>query len=610
MIEGEQQQRSQRLHVRMPCQIDIDGRETDGFSNNLSATGMYVCVPHEALGAKAPAVGDHVPLRFRLPDQIKEIEVGTEVVWVVPDGTSACAEPAIGLGVRITSCSEEATKHLTEFVHDFRHTVMVLTSERDELLPVQQALADGYRVISCRTAEEAIEKLATETVAVLVTDQHMLDTEAREPFHRLLQRLPHSQIIELFVGDRPNADDQREFLALGRLVHHVGVPIDVGELQKVVRRAVDIHAIEMEKELLRIELDRANHKLRRENAYLRHRVPGSHGFENILGHSVSLQRALEQLERVRQTDVTVHIAGETGTGKELVARALHANGPRAQGPFVAQNCAGLTETLLQSTLFGHRRGAFTGADRDRPGVFQQAHGGTLFLDEVAELSPTTQAVLLRALEFGEITPVGASEPVSVDVRIISATHQDLWERVRAGQFRDDLHFRLMVVTVELPPLRKRIGDIPLLTQHFLELHSQHYDKHILGFAPETMAILERYTWPGNIRELENEVERVVVLADPDDKILPELLSEHILTSVGVKADIGGDKVLPQPLDGNIELARRFLSSGRSLDDVLNSLQSSILVEALTQAGGNQSRAAQQLGIPRQTLHSRMRRYGL
>ncbi len=610
MVQSEQQQRSQRLQVRMPCKLSFGGRATEGFSNNLSTSGVFVCVAPEAFGAETPTAGDRGLVRFRLPDQTKEIEVGTEVVWVLPDDTKACAKPALGLGMRITSCSKEATGHLAEFVRDFRHTVMVLTSGCDEVIPMQKALANNYRVVPCRTAEEALERLATETVAVLVTDQNMLDTEERGPFHHLLRRLPHAQIIELFTGDRPNANDQREFIALGRLVHHVGVPIDVIELQKVIRRAVDIHSIEMEKELLRIELDRLNQKLRRENAYLRHRVPGSHGFEGILGHSVSLQRTLEQLERVRLTDVRVHIAGETGTGKELVARALHANSPRAQGPFVAQNCAGLTETLLQSTLFGHRKGSFTGAEHDRPGVFTQANGGTLFLDEVAELSPATQAILLRVLESGEITPVGASEPVRVDVRIISATHQDLWERVRAGQFRDDLHFRLMVVMVELPPLRERIGDIPLLAQHFLELHCLHYDKHVGGFAPETMEILESYNWPGNIRELENEIERLVVLADAGDKIRPELLSEHVLTSVGIKTEIGGDRVLPAPLQESTEFARRLLDSGRGLDDVIDSLQTSILVEALKQSGGNQSRAAQQLGIPRQTLSSRMRRYGL
>ncbi len=610
MVDGGQQQRSQRLHVRMPCQLTIDGRTIDGFSANVSTSGAFVCVTRGALGPRTPSAGDRVAVRLQLPDPRPTIAIGTEVIWVVPDETNACAEPAIGLGIRITSSSTEAATQLAEFVRDYRHTVMVLTSGLPELLPIREALSDHHRAVFCRSAEDALASLATETVAVLITDQAMFETLGRGPFHQLLQKLPHAQIVELFTDSRSDAGGQREFLSLGRLVHRVSMPIEVAELKKVIRRAVDIHSMEMEKELLHIELGRANHRLRRENAYLRHRVPGSHGFESILGHSVALHRALEQLERVRQTDVTVHIAGETGTGKELVARALHNNGPRAQRPFVAQNCAGLTETLLQSTLFGHRRGAFTGADHDRPGVFQQADGGTLFLDEVAELSPATQAVLLRALESGEITPVGAAEPVRVDVRIISATHQDLWERVHSGQFRDDLHFRLMVVTVELPPLRARLGDIPLLAQHFLELHCLHYDKRVAGFTPEAMEILERYTWPGNIRELENEVERGVVLGDAGDKIRPELLSRHLLTSVGVTLDSEPGASAPPTLDEDAEWVRRLLRDGRGIDEVMDSLNVAILVEALTQASGNQSRAAQRLGIPRQTLNSRMRRYGL
>ncbi len=309
---------------------------------------------------------------------------------------------------------------------------------------------------------------------------------------------------------------------------------------------------------------------------------------------------VDQLERVRRSDATVHVHGETGTGKELVARALHSGGPRKHAPFVAQNCAGLSESLLQSLLFGHKKGAFTGADKDFQGVFQQADRGTLFLDEVAELSATVQAALLRALQSGEITPVGARAPVKVDVRVISATHKDLREEVRGGRFREDLYFRLVVIPIRLPSLRERSGDIPLLAMHFLDLHCELKGKNIRGFSGDAMRALERYPWPGNVRELENEIERLVVLTDDQQKVPLELLSPHLRQGAGPAAA----PTPPAEADGFV------VPAGLDYDRAVASLERALVEEALRQAGGNVSQAARALGMERSRLAKLRDRLGL
>jgi Nif-specific regulatory protein len=355
----------------------------------------------------------------------------------------------------------------------------------------------------------------------------------------------------------------------------------------------------VENERLNQKLERLNERLLRENRYLRQRLVGFDGFEHIIGKSVQLRSALAELARVRLTEATTHIQGETGTGKELVARALHFGGPREKGPFIAQNCAGVAETLIQSTLFGHRRGSFTGADRDHPGVFQAAHKGSLFLDEVAELSPAVQASLLRALQEGEVMPLGASHPVKVYVRFISASHTDLRDEVLRGQFREDLYFRLMVISIRLPALRERLGDIPVLAQHFLDLHCERHRKDIPGFTVAAMAVFEEHRWPGNIRELENEVERLVVLGEVGSKIPPELLSPHLLEAT----QAAGSAVTPRS-DGLV------VPSGLTFDDAVVAVERALIEKALRESDGTTSRAATRLGMERSRLGKLRRRLGV
>jgi transcriptional regulator with PAS, ATPase and Fis domain len=304
----------------------------------------------------------------------------------------------------------------------------------------------------------------------------------------------------------------------------------------------------------------------------------------MLGEAAPFEAAVELCDKVAPTDLPVLVLGENGTGKELMARRVHAMSRRAGRAFVAVNCGALPPTLLESTLFGHEKGAFTGADRARPGLFAEADGGTLFLDEVGELEPPTQVRLLRALESGEILPVGASRPVRVDVRLVSATNRDLDQATASGDFRDDLYWRLKGVELVLPPLRDRGEDIPLLARHFLaEAATLVGDRGARTLTPEALDALRAHRWPGNLRELRHAMQRAAVLAGPDGRIGP--------MELGLRPSTGGP-------DGDTLAAR------------VAALERREIAAALATEGGNRSRAAARLGLSRQGLLNKMARYGL
>jgi transcriptional regulator with GAF, ATPase, and Fis domain len=334
----------------------------------------------------------------------------------------------------------------------------------------------------------------------------------------------------------------------------------------------------------------AEEQLHRENRFLKEREEKRSRFESIVGQSAPMQHLFAQMEKVMHTNVTVCIEGETGTGKELVARAIHYGGPRKEKLFVTQNCSAIPDNLLESELFGHKKGAFTGADADKKGLFEIADGGSIFLDEIGEMSVTLQAKLLRVLQEGEIRPVGATKSKNVDVRVISATNRNLEEEVRQGRFREDLYYRLKVFPIYIPPLRERKDDIPVLAQHFLDRFSRELNKPVQGFSQQAMDLLVSYRWPGNIRELENEVQRLVIQCDPGSFILPDLLSPRIR-----KVENLLDKVNP----------RRG-----TLKEMMEQVERWILQESLRDHGGNKSRAAQTLGITREGLHKKLAKFGM
>ena len=332
-----------------------------------------------------------------------------------------------------------------------------------------------------------------------------------------------------------------------------------------------------------------------ENLQLRREIEKHYGYHEIIGRSAAMAKVFALLERIIPGEARILIEGESGTGKELVARTIHHNGPRKEKKFVAVNCGALPETLLESELFGHVKGAFTGATSDRKGLFEAANGGTLFLDEIASTTSAFQSKLLRAIQEGEIKPVGAAESRQVNVRIIAATSGNLQARVAAGEFREDLYYRLNVITVDLPPLRARTDDIRLLAGHFLNKFSEKAQpaKRVRGFTAPAMRLLENYHWPGNIRELENVIERAVTLALPDDELIsPELLPQSV---VGIEF-----------LQGAAAIGQHRGKLKESLDR----LERHLIWEALEKHAGNRTKAAKSLGITRPTLISKMKKYKL
>jgi DNA-binding NtrC family response regulator len=356
-------------------------------------------------------------------------------------------------------------------------------------------------------------------------------------------------------------------------------------------------------EVVRAAVSRAceRTRLRRENVLLKDTVVRLEGSSKIYGPSAAMQAVRELISRVAPTGATVLITGETGTGKELVARAIHKNSPRASKPFVAVNCAAFTETLLESELFGHEKGAFTGADRSRPGLFEAAHEGTLFLDEVAEMSPAAQAKLLRVITDGQVLRLGTTQPRKVDVRLLAATHRDLPQRVREGLFRQDLYYRLAVVPIPIPPLRERREDIPVLSELFVRQVATELKLPKRTFSPEALEKLKGYDFPGNARELRNLIERASILSVGTQLSMdsfPVLSSQEAFTETGAMA--GVKPIQLSDLLPEVDDLRTFLAE----------VERTLIIRALKSTNGAQAEAARRLGVSRSHLGYKIAKYGI
>lgn len=442
--------------------------------------------------------------------------------------------------------------------------VLIVDDEKNTRDGLARALGGGYTTLSAESGARALELLGMHEVDVMITDLRMPGMDGMALLQRALGRPSRPVCIMLtaygsvetaVAAMKRGADD---FLTK---------PVNLDELDVVLSKALRTRAIEME------------------NRGLKEKLDAKYGLEKIIGNSPAMQELFDVIRQVAPSNATVLVQGESGTGKELVARAIHHLSSRERGPFVPVHCAALSETLLESELFGHEKGAFTNATGRRKGRFEMADGGTLFLDEVAEIVPPVQVKLLRVLEERTFERVGGQTPVEVDIRLIAATNKDLRRLVDENRFRDDLFFRLDVITLNLPPLRRRTEDIPLLSYHFLKVFAEENSKPVVDILPEVMEAFVRHPWPGNVRELRNAVEKMVVLSR--SKKLKECDLPPAFRSAS-----GGEAA--GRVDTSLSLAQT---------------EKRLILKTLDECGGNRTRAAERLGISRRTLLRKLHEYG-
>ncbi len=426
----------------------------------------------------------------------------------------------------------------------------------------------GYSLIEGEDGDEVLPLLAKHQVDLILLDLKMARMDGLATLLALQEQGYSLPVIVITAFS--SVETAVEAMKLGAF-DYITKPVDIEELRLIINKALDFR------------------RLHEENDQLRIRLQERFSFDKIIGNSTAMQEMFSTLALVAPSDATVLISGESGTGKELIANALHENSKRDKFPFITVNCASLHENLLESELFGHEQGAFTGASSQRKGRFELAHQGTLFLDEIGDMSLSTQSKILRVLQEGELQRVGGSETITVNVRLVAATHKNLQDMIREGSFRQDLYFRLSVVPVHLPPLRERSSDIPDLARHFLQRYTEKNRKDIKGFHPEVLNIFMGYDWPGNIRELENIVERAVILC-LGEQITVRELPGHLLPEGAIASSPSATATV----------------SGLTLRD----MEKEFIHTTLAQSGGNKSRAAKILGIARQTLLNKIKEYGL
>ncbi len=418
---------------------------------------------------------------------------------------------------------------------------------------------DGFQVQSAENAAAALKVLQDQRFDVILLDIKMPGMDGMELQQHIQQIDPRAAVI--MITAFASVDTAVRALKQGAF-DYVTKPIDPDELSHLVLRALE------------------QLRLREENTQLRETIDGLVAVDEIVGDSPPMRKVLELVEHVAKTDATVLILGESGTGKEVIARAIHANSRRRYFPVVAVNCGALPESLLESELFGHEKGAFTGAQFRRKGKIEMADGGTLFLDEVGAINTKMQVDLLRVLETKEVTRIGGGRPIKVDFRVVCATNEDLEAAVREGRFREDFYYRINVFTIDLPPLRARRGDIPALANHFMHRFAAQMDKRITQISPEALELLNAYDWPGNVRELSNAIERAMVVGTP-----PAIRPEDLPLRKPIRSDVPSDQSLA-------EMEKRHIAA------------------VLERAGGNVTQAAEILKVDRVTVYNKIKKYGL
>jgi Nif-specific regulatory protein len=454
---------------------------------------------------------------------------------------------------------------------EFKKTILVVDDEIGTRESLKMILKSDYQVFLAKNAEETFQQLETQPFELILLDIILPDMDGLRVLEKIKQKDPEQMVI--MITATKTIKTAVEAMKLGAY-DYVTKPFDVDELRLIISRALSTQALKEENQRLWMEIDR------------------SFGFDNIIGKSKVMRDIFKIVHQVANTRSTVLIMGESGTGKELIARAIHYHSPRKNHPFVTINCAAIPDTLIESELFGHEKGAFTNAIERKLGRFEIAHQGTLFLDEIGELSLMTQAKILRFLEEKEFNRVGGSKTIKVDVRLIAATNKDLPQQVKRGEFREDLFYRINVVPILLPPLRERKEDIPLLIEHFIKKFNSENQKNVKGITSEALQALMNYDWPGNVRELENLIERVVALTQ-NEYIRPEELPipfTSISRTNGLKESV--------------------LSGKLSFIKAEEEFEREIILDALRRTKFVQSHAAELLGISRRILKYKMDKLGI
>ncbi len=428
---------------------------------------------------------------------------------------------------------------------------------------------DGYEVDTASDGAEAIDRIEQKMFDLAVVDIQMPIMNGIDVLQKINEKSPETTVI--MITAYASHETAIDAMKLGAY-DYITKPFKIDEIKLVIKKSLE------------------KKRLERENSRLKKELETKYGFGNIIGRSPEIVKVFELIKRVSELKVNILISGESGTGKELVARAIHYSGNRHEGPFVPVNCGAIPENLMESELFGYKKGAFTGAQRDKKGLFEEADRGTIFLDEIGDLPLHLQVKLLRALEGKEIRPLGSTEVVPIDVRVISATNRKLEDEVAAGKFREDLYYRLDVIKIQLPSLRERKADISPLAIHFMTRYSREMEKDIRGISPKVLEILENYNYPGNVRELENIIARCVALET---------------------SNVIRHETLPQLVSGRdyLDLDTSFTSS-TSLDTLLGSIEKKMIDKALRSAGGNKTEAAKLLGITLRSFRYRLAKHGM
>jgi two-component system response regulator HupR/HoxA len=473
-------------------------------------------------------------------------------------------------------------------------SILLVDDEVRVLESLQRLLEDDFDIHLAHSADEAATVLADQWIQVVISDQRMPGMSGVEFLQEVRERWP--EVIRIIISGYTDSEDVIKAVNDAGIHQYITKPWDPDNLLLTVRNAARLFQLQRENQQLSVELKMLPSSVEAGLAQIRQKLKSSYDLDDgiIRTPDSCMNKVCDALYQVASFDISVLLTGDSGTGKELSARAIHYNSLRSDKVFVVENCGALPDELLESELFGHKKGAFTGAVADRIGLFEQADGGSILLDEIGDTSPSFQVKLLRVLQEGEIRPLGTNNRKQVDVRVIAATNKDLEAEVRAGRFREDLFYRLSTFRINIPPLSERMEDIPLLAKSLLDISMQELGKKVSGFTDETLACMQDYHWPGNVRELQNEIKRMLVMCG-GDYLGAELLSPQVLRAA--------------PKEDEVELDWLTAMDG-SLKQRMDSLEARIVKESMIRNRWNKSKAAKELGLSRVGLRNKLERYGL